>query len=114
VVGKFRPGDEKKGGRSMEITNEAVELLRRSLDLAGIDPSSGGARLRGSRALGGGYDVQVELAEGPLGDEEVVEASGIRLFVDPEVPRSIPNPVIAVDPQHDTIVIRPAEPAPPT
>jgi hypothetical protein len=107
--------DETKGARLMEITDEAVELLRRSLDLAGIDPSSGGARLRGSRALGGGYDVQVELAEGPLGDEEVVEASGVRVFVDPEVPRAIPNPVIAVDPQHDTIVIRPAEPsAPPT
>jgi hypothetical protein len=99
----------------MKITDEAVELLRRSLDLAGIDPSSGGARLRGSRALGGGYDVQVELAEEGLEDEEVVEVSGVRLFVDPEVPKSIPNPVVTVDPQHDTIVIRPAEPSdPPT
>jgi hypothetical protein len=97
----------------MKITDEAIELLRRSLELAGIDPSSGGARLRGSRALGGGYDVQVELAEERLGDEEVVEVSGVRLFVDPQVPKAIPNPVVTVDPQHDTIVIRPAEPSDP-
>jgi hypothetical protein len=97
----------------MEITDEAVELLRRSLDLAGIDPSTGGARVRGSRALGGGYDVQIELADGRLEGEDVVEVSGVRLFVDPEVPRSIPNPVIAVDPQHDNLVIRPAEPPDP-
>jgi hypothetical protein len=97
----------------MEITEEAVELLRRSLDLAGIDPSSGGVRLRGSRALGGGYDVQVELADERLDDEELVEVSGLRLFVDPEVARAMPKPVVTVDPQHDTIVIRPAEPSDP-
>jgi Fe-S cluster assembly iron-binding protein IscA len=97
----------------MEITDEAVELLRKSLDLAGIDPSSGGVRLRGSRALGGGYDIQVELADERLDDEELVEVSGLRLFVDPEVARAMPKPVVTVDPQHDTIVIRPAEPSGP-
>jgi hypothetical protein len=97
----------------MEITDDAVELLRRSLDLAGIDPSSGGVRIRGSRALGGGYDVQVELADEPLEDEELVEVSGLRLFVDPEVARARPTAVVTVDPQHDTIVIRPAEPSDP-
>ena len=99
----------------MEVTDDAVELLRRSLDLAGIDPTSGGVRLRGSRALGGGYDVQVELADQPLEDEDLIEVSGLRLFVDPEVTRAMPKPVVTVDPQHDTIVIRPAEPSdPPT
>jgi hypothetical protein len=97
----------------MEVTDDAVELLRRSLDLAGIDPSSGGVRLRGSRALGGGYDIQVELADERRDDEELVEVSGLRLFIEPEVARAMPNRVITVDPQHDTIVIRPAEPSDP-
>jgi hypothetical protein len=97
----------------MEVTDDAVELLRRSLDLAGIDPTSGGVRLRGSRALGGGYDVQVELADQPLEDEDLIEVSGLRLFVDPEVTRAMPKSVVTVDPQHDTIVIRPAEPSDP-
>ncbi|HZA19925.1 MAG TPA: hypothetical protein VE889_03635, partial [Actinomycetota bacterium] len=78
-----------------------------------IDPTSGGVRLRGSRALGGGYDVQVELADQLQEDEELIEVSGLRLFVDPEVTRAMPKPVVTMDPQHDTIVIRPAEPSDP-
>ena len=70
-------------------------------------------RLRGSRALGGGYDGQVELADQPLEDEDLIEVSGLRLFVDPEVTRAMPKPVVTMDPQHDTIVIRPAEPSDP-
>ena len=98
----------------VEVTDEAIEVLRRSLELGGVDPSSGGGvRLRGSKALGGGFDIQVELADGPHGDEDVVETGGVRLFVDPEVTRTFPDAVVAVEPQHDTVVVRPAEPMQP-
>ena len=88
---------------SIEVTREAAEVLRRSLELGGVDPSGdGGVRLRGSRGLGGGFDIQVELAEGPLEEETVI--------VDPRVTEAIPDAVIAVEPQHQTIVVRPADP----
>ncbi len=43
----------------IEVTDEAIEVLRRSLDLGGVDPTTGGIRLRGATGLGGGFDVQV-------------------------------------------------------
>jgi Fe-S cluster assembly iron-binding protein IscA len=93
---------------SIEVTDEAVGVLRRSLELGRVDVASGGIRLRGARGLGGGMDVQVELADAPLDDEEVIVAGGIRIFVDPEVTRAIPNAVVAVEPQHEVVVVRPA------
>ncbi len=93
----------------IEITDEAVEVLRRSLQLGNVDTSRGGVRLRGARGLGGGMDVQVELAEGRLAGEEVIEKRGVRIFVDPEVTRAIPNAVVAVEPQHEVVVVRPAD-----
>jgi hypothetical protein len=96
---------------SIEVTREAAEVLRRSLELGGVDPSGdGGVRLRGSRGLGGGFDIQVELAEGPLEEETVIVEDGVRLFVDPRVTEAVPEAVIAVEPQHQTIVVRPADP----
>lgn len=93
----------------IQVTEEAVDVLRRSLELGGIDLSAGGVRLRAARGLGGGLDVQVELAAGPLEGETTIEASDVRLFVDPGVTEAIPNAVVAVEPQHDTIVVRPAD-----
>jgi len=40
----------------------------------------------------------------------VVQEGGIRLFVDPEIERAMPNPVVAVEPQHEIIVVRPDPP----
>ena len=93
----------------IHVTEEAIDVLRRSLELGGIDPSAGGVRLRAARGLGGGLDVQVELADGPLEGETTVEASDVRLFVDAGVTEAIPNAVVAVEPQHETIVVRPAD-----
>jgi Fe-S cluster assembly iron-binding protein IscA len=93
---------------SIEVTPEAAEVLRRSLDMSGIDPSAGGIRLRGSVALGGGFDVQVELADSPQEGEEVIEARGVRLFVGPDITSSIPEAVVALEPQHEVVVVRPA------
>jgi Fe-S cluster assembly iron-binding protein IscA len=93
---------------AIEVTEEAIEVLRRSLELGRIDADSGGVRLRGARGLGGGMDVQVELADAPLGDEQVIVAGGVRIFVDPEVTRALPNAVVTVEPQHEVVVVRPA------
>jgi Fe-S cluster assembly iron-binding protein IscA len=92
----------------VEITEEAIEVLRNSLVLAGVDTATGGARLHAARALGGGLNVQIELAEAPGPAEEVVETRGIRVFIDRTVTEAIPDAVVAVEPQHDRIVVRPA------
>lgn len=94
---------------TIEVTDEAVEVLRRSLELGNVDASRGGVRLRGARGLGGGMDIQVELADGPLEDESVIERKGVRIFVDAEVTKAIPDAVVAVEPQHEVVVVRPAD-----
>jgi Fe-S cluster assembly iron-binding protein IscA len=94
---------------NLEVTTRAVEVLRRSLELGGIDPATGGIRLRKARGLGGGTSIQVELAEGPLESETVVEAEGVRLFVEPSALAGIDDPVVDVEPQHDKITLRPRE-----
>jgi uncharacterized protein YneR len=96
---------------SIEVTEDAAEVLRRSLELTKVDPASGGVRLRGSHGLGGGFDIQVEMAEGPLEGEETVRCGDLNLFVDPAVRTAMPNAVVALEPQHETLVVRPAEPA---
>lgn len=94
----------------IEITDEAVEVLRRSLQLGNVDTATGGVRLRTARALGGGVDVQVELAEGPFEGETVVEKDGLRVFVDPSVAEVVPDPMVTVEPQHENVVVRPRSP----
>jgi Fe-S cluster assembly iron-binding protein IscA len=91
---------------AIELTPEAAEVLKRSLELGGVG-AGGGIRLRAARALGGGVDVQVELAAGPEAGETTVERAGVRLFIDPEVLRAVPDPVVTLEPQHETVVVRP-------
>ena len=91
----------------MEVTPEAAEVLRRSLSLGG---AAAGIRLRAARALGGGVDVQVELADAPLPGEEVFEAEGVTFFVDPGVTGAYPHALVALEPQHDVVVVRPSSP----
>lgn len=93
----------------LEVTDAAIEVLARSLQMGGVDLATGGARLRAAKGLGGGMDVQVELAEGPLAGEAVMEKGGVRLFVDPEVAGAFPDAVVTVEPQHDHVVLRPKE-----
>ncbi len=97
-------------GSGIEVTDEAIEVLRRSLELGGVDTATGGVRLRAAKALGGGMDIQVELADSPLPAEATIEKAGIRIFVDPELTRTIPHAVVAVEPQHEVVVVRPAGP----
>lgn len=96
---------------SIEVTPEAAEVLSRSLRLAGIDASAGGIRLRGSKALGGGFEVQVELAAEASEGEEIVESEGVRLFLDPAVAETFPEAVVTLEPQHEIVTVRPVDPA---
>jgi Fe-S cluster assembly iron-binding protein IscA len=93
---------------AVEVTDEAVQVLRNSLELAGVDTVTGGARLHAAHGLGGGVNVQVELADGPGEGEAVIEAGGIRIFVDRTVTEAFPEAIVAVEPQHERVVVRPA------
>jgi Fe-S cluster assembly iron-binding protein IscA len=88
---------------TIEVTEEAVDLLSRSLEASG----AGAVRLRTTRALGGGMEVQVEFADEPSEGEQEIKTGGIRIFVDPEVTETYPDALVTVEPQHETIVVRP-------
>jgi uncharacterized protein YneR len=92
----------------IEVTDDAVEVLRNSLEIAKHDPHSVGVRLRGSRALGGGFQVQVEFAEQPDDGDTLVERDGIRIFVSQEVLATYPDALVTVEPMHDIVTVRPA------
>ena len=89
----------------IEVTPEAVDVLRRSLALA---PHAAGVRLRAATGLGGGISVQIELADGPLEGETEVISDGVRIFIDPALTEAVPDPIVAVEPQHERVVVRPA------
>ena len=89
----------------IEVTPEAVDVLKRSLALA---PHAAGVRLRAATGLGGGVAVQIELAEGPLEGETEVESGGVRIFIDPALTDAVPDPVVTVEPQHERVVVRPS------
>ncbi|MPZ68858.1 MAG: hypothetical protein GEU71_04950 [Actinobacteria bacterium] len=90
----------------IEVTGEAVEMLARSLELGGVDPATGGVRLRVARSLGGGNVLQVELADALGTGENIIEKDGVRIFVDPTVEDAYPDAVVELDPEHDRLAIR--------
>lgn len=95
---------------SLEITPEAAAVLRRSLEMAGPGAHSPvGVRLRSVRGLGGGTEIQIELADGANEGESTIEADGIQVFVDPSVAELYPDAVVALEPQHETVVVRARE-----
>jgi len=89
----------------IEVTAEAVDVLKRSLALA---PHAAGVRLVAATGLGGGISVQVELADGPNQGEHEITAGDVRIFVDPSLTDAVPDPIVAVEPQHERIVVRPS------
>ncbi|MFN2526028.1 MAG: hypothetical protein ABR505_07160 [Actinomycetota bacterium] len=94
---------------AIQVTDEAADALRRSLDLAGIDQATGGVRLRAAKSLGGGLDVMIEFADRPSDDEQIEEEQGIRLFVHPELHSLVANPIVVLEPQHERVVVRSSE-----
>lgn len=91
----------------LEVTDEAIDVLSRSMRLAGLDPQTAGVRLRPARGLGGGTELQIEFAESPGEDEEVIEAGEVRLFVNRALFEAVPEPMLVVEPQHEAVVVRP-------
>lgn len=95
----------------IEVSPEAAEVLRRSIEMGNLDTATGGGvRLRGSTGLGGGFDIQVELADGPLEGEIVLKEEGLNIYVDPQVTQAIPDAVVMLEPQHEIVTVRPAVP----
>lgn len=93
---------------ALEITDEALEVLRRSMELAGLAPEGeGGVRLRSVKALGGGARIEVEFSEAAGEGEKVVDQDGVRIFVDPSVEALYPDALLTVEPQHEKLVVRP-------
>jgi Fe-S cluster assembly iron-binding protein IscA len=92
----------------IEVTEEAIEVLKNSLEVAKHDPTRVGVRLRGSRGLGGGFQVQVEFAERAESGDVALERDGVRIFVAPEVLDTYPDAVVTVEPMHDIVTVRPA------
>lgn len=84
------------------LTPEAVEVIRRSLELAGADTDELGVRLR----VAGGQ-VRPRFAPAPEPGDVVVEAGDVRVFVERSVAESHPEVEIAVSAEHDTLVVRP-------
>lgn len=89
----------------IEVTPEAAEVLRRSIELMG----GRGIRLRLSRGLGGGESIQVEVAPGPAPGEHTTEAFGLTFYVEPQVLSLVPKPLLALEPQHEKVTVRPRE-----
>ncbi len=95
---------------AVEVTPEAVEVLRRSLELANLPgDTDAGIRLRSVRALGGGSRIEVEFAESAGENETVVEKEGLLIFIDASVTELFPDAVLTVEPQHERVVVRPAD-----
>jgi Fe-S cluster assembly iron-binding protein IscA len=115
LYGRFSDESERQLGsggmgqidRDLEVTDEAIDVLKRSMALAGLDPKIAGVRLRPAHGLGGGADVQIEFAESPAENEQIFEAGDIRLFVDRALFEAVPEPLLVVEPQHETVAVRP-------
>jgi Fe-S cluster assembly iron-binding protein IscA len=82
-----------------EITPRALEVLRKGLATARLDPAQTGVRVR---VLAGA--ARVEFAEAPEEGDEVVSSGGVRVFIAP----TVAGRVIDVSAEHEQIVVRPA------
>lgn len=80
-------------------------MVRRSLELAGADPSEVAVRLR----MAGGQ-IRPRFTSEPDPTDIVVEAEGIRMFVAQALVEGEGDVEIAVTPEHETLVVRPLGP----
>jgi iron-sulfur cluster assembly protein len=78
------------------ITQDAAEAIARALT---DEPDSAGFRIAESAHSlnGSGPALQMELAPAPAEDDEVIEDSGVRLFVEPRAARTVDGKVLDVD-----------------
>ena len=93
---------------ALQIADEALEVLRRSMELAGLTrEGGGGVRLRSVKALGGGARIEVEFSDAAGEAETVIDTDGVRIFLDPSVEELYPDALLTVEPQHEKLVVRP-------
>lgn len=84
------------------VTPAAAGLIRRSLELAKLDPADAGVRLR----LAGGA-VRPRFATAPEPDDEIVDLDGVRLFVDRALVTG-DDVTVDVSDEHEQLVITPS------
>jgi hypothetical protein len=87
---------------TVRITPEALGVIRRSLELAGADPSEVGVRLRSA-----GGAIRPRFASEPEPTDVVVEQDGIRVFVAQSILEGRGDVEIGVTAEHETLVVRP-------
>jgi Fe-S cluster assembly iron-binding protein IscA len=87
---------------TVRITPEALEVIRRSLSLAGAESSDVGVRLR----MAGGA-VRPRFATEPEPDDVIVEQDGVRVFIAESIVQGEDDVEIGVTAEHETLVVRP-------
>jgi hypothetical protein len=85
---------------AVEVTLRAIAVLKRALEAGRLDPGEAGIRVTVVKSLRG-VELQTGFAEQAEPGEETIEASGIRLFVAPEI-----SGTLDVADEHDRIVLR--------
>ena len=80
-----------------------MDVVRRSLELAGSDPSEVGVRLR----IAGGA-VRPRFVPAPEEGDEVVEQDGVRVFIARAILDELGGDVVVdVTAEHETLTVRP-------
>jgi iron-sulfur cluster assembly protein len=85
------------------LTAAAVEVIKHSLELAKVDPSKVGVRLR----VAGG-EVRPRFVEGPQDGDETVDAEGIRVFIAKTIIDELGDVIVDVTAEHGRLTVRPA------
>lgn len=86
----------------ISVTPQALDVLRRSFELARHDPSEVGVRLREIDGV-----LQPRFVAQPQPEDTVVEVEGVRIFVDARIAQSNPDAEIGVSEEHERLVVRP-------
>jgi hypothetical protein len=84
----------------MRLTPQAIDLVRRSLAQAKLDPATAGVRLR---EVGG--ELRPRFVEGPEAGDHVIEADGLRIFIHPQLAERAPDAVVGVSQEHEQLVL---------
>lgn len=84
------------------VSEHALEIIKRSLELAGADAGTMGVRLR----VAGGQ-VRPRFVPEPEAGDEVVEVDGVRVFVAGAIVAELGDVEVVVTPEHETLEIRP-------
>jgi Fe-S cluster assembly iron-binding protein IscA len=88
---------------SLDVTPRAVEVLRRALDAARLDPARTGVRVAEARGMRGS-EIRTGFADEPEPGDETIDAGGIRIYVPAALARR--DATIDVSDEHERIVLR--------